>query len=115
MITQAFPKDYQRYLAVPVLGPMMDRYAAWLFEQQYTHRSTRYELRVAARVAEFLRRRGIQCVEDVREHDLQACYQWFRHEFPNEEGGVRALARSLWKKLCCDPRLFPSQAPNRFS
>jgi uncharacterized metal-binding protein len=45
MIIQAFPKNYRRYLAVPVLGPLMDQYAAWLFKQQYTHRSTRYELR----------------------------------------------------------------------
>ena len=67
MIAQAFPKDYPRYLAVAVLGPIMDRYAAWLLEQQYTHRSTRYELRMATRAAEFLRQhRKIQHVENKR-------------------------------------------------
>ncbi|MHC1727314.1 MAG: hypothetical protein AB9866_15130 [Syntrophobacteraceae bacterium] len=95
MITQAFPKDFQRYLTLPVLGPIMDRYAAWLFEQQYTHRSTRFELRMAARASEFLKSRGLRCVEDVSEHDLQACYQLFRRERPKEEGGVRVLARFL--------------------
>jgi len=111
MIAQAFPKDFQRYLDVPVLGPTMDRYAAWLFEQQYTHRSTRYELRMAARASEFLKHRGLQCVEDVSEHDLQACYQWFRQEFPKEEGGVRTLARFLRGEALLQSS--PVSAPSR--
>jgi len=111
MIAQAFPKDFQRYLAVPVLGPIMDRYAAWLFEQQYTYRSTRYELRMAARVSKFLKRRCLQRVEDACEHDLQACYQWFRHEFPKEEGGVRVLARFLMEQALLRPSPVPE--PNR--
>ena len=108
MIAQAFPKDFQRYLAVPVLGPMMDRYAAWLFEQQYTHRSTRYELRMAVRASAFLMRQGLQCVEDVSEHDLQACYQWFRREFPKEEGGVRTLSRFLIEQALLRPGPVPA-------
>jgi integrase/recombinase XerD len=111
MITQAFPKDFQCYPALPVLGPMMDRYAAWLFEQQYTHRSTRYELRMAARASEFLKRRGLQCVDDASEQDLQACYQWFRREFPKEEGGVRVLTRFLMEQAVLRPS--PVLAPCR--
>ena len=103
MITQAFPKDYQRYLALPVLGPLMDQYAAWLFEQQYTHRSTQYELRMAARVCKFLRSRGIHCVEEINEDDLQACYQSFRLQFPKEEGSVRALTKFLREKALVQP------------
>lgn len=111
MITQAFPKDFQRYLALPVLGPIMDRYAAWLFEQQYTYRSTRYELRMAARVSEFLKCQGLQHVKDACEHDLQVCYQWFRLEFPKEEGGVRTLARFLIEEALLRPS--PVTQPSR--
>lgn len=111
MIAQAFPKDFQRYLAIPVVGPMMDRYAAWLFEQRYTHRSTRYELRMAARASEFLKRQGLQHVHDVSEQDLQTCYEWFRHEFPKEEGGVRVLARFLTEEALLRP--LPVPAPTR--
>jgi integrase/recombinase XerD len=111
MIAQAFPKDFQRYLALPVLGPMMDRYAAWLFEQRYTHRSTRYELRMAARVSEFLKRRGLRCVNDTSAQDLQVCYQWFRHKFPKEEGGVRTLARFLMEQAVLRPSPVPEPSP----
>jgi len=107
MITQAFPKDFQRYLALPVLGPVMDRYAAWLFEQQYTHRSTRYELRMAAHASEFLRSRGIGCIEEVSESDLQACWQSFLFKFPKEAGSVRVLRKFLLEKALVRPSPAP--------
>ena len=107
MITQVYPKDFHRFLSLPVLGPWMDSYAAWLYEQQYTHRSRRYELRMAARVSEFLKRRGFQRVEDIGHHDLQACYQLFRRKFPEEEGGVRVLERFLVEKALLHPLPVP--------
>jgi hypothetical protein len=39
MITHFFPKDFQRYQSLPVLGPLMDSFAAWLHDQHYTWRS----------------------------------------------------------------------------
>jgi len=62
MITQVYQKDFQRFLSLPVLGPWMDSYAAWLHEHQYTRRSSRYELRMAARVSKFLRGKGYRKV-----------------------------------------------------
>jgi len=95
MITQLFRKAFPRYLSLPVLGPLMDRYAGWLQEQQYTHRSTQYELRMAARVCGFLKRRGIEGIEDVRAQDFEDCYTMFRRRFPDEAGAVRVLSRFL--------------------
>jgi len=95
MIAQVFPKEFPRYLSLPVLGPLMDPFAAWLHEQQYTHRSTRYELRMAVHVCNFLKRQGFQRVEDVGEQDLETCYRLFRRKFPNEAGCVHVLERFL--------------------
>ncbi|MBW6521805.1 MAG: tyrosine-type recombinase/integrase [Desulfoarculaceae bacterium] len=111
MITQVYPKDFQRFLSLPVLGPWMNSYAAWLHEQQYTHRSSRYELRMAARVSEFLKRRGFQRVEDIGQDDLQACYQWFQRKFPREEGGVRVLESFLVEKALLHPIPVPEPSP----
>jgi hypothetical protein len=36
MIVEIFPEGFQRYQSLPVLGPLMDRYADWLHRQQYT-------------------------------------------------------------------------------
>ena len=95
MIDQIFPKKFQRYLSLPVLGPLMDSYAVWLKEQQYTLRSTKYELRMAAHICEFLKRQGFQRVEDVGKEDLTDCYRVFRQKFPKETGSVKALERFL--------------------
>jgi len=65
MIAQIFPQDFPRFLSLPVLGASMDRYAGWLHEQQYTWRSTRYELRMAARVADYLKRRAVREIEEL--------------------------------------------------
>jgi len=50
MITHFFPHGFQRYQSLPVLGSLMDPYAAWLHDKHYTWRSGRDELRMAAHV-----------------------------------------------------------------
>ena len=111
MIAQVFPKDFPRYLSLPLLGPLMDRYAGWLQKQQYTYRSTRYELRMAARVCEFLKRRGLERIEDVSGEDLESCYTVFRRRFPKEAGAVHALTRFLTECGFVQPPHAPQ--PNR--
>ena len=111
MITKIFPKDFQRYLSLPVLGPVMDSYAAWLNEQQYTLRSTRYELRMAAHVCEFFKCRGFRRIEEVGEKDLKDCYRLFRQQFPKEAGSVKVLERFLIKCAVLQPS--PDPEPSR--
>jgi integrase/recombinase XerD len=111
MISHAFPIHYQRYLDLPVLGPVMDQYAAWLFEQQYTYRSARYELRMAAHISRFLKDRGNHSVEEVSEDGLQTCYQFFRFNFPKEEGSVHVLQRFLSEKELVKPSPVPDPNP----
>jgi integrase/recombinase XerD len=95
MITHFFPYGFQRYQSLPVLGSLMDSYAAWLHDQHYTWRSSRYELRMAAHVCRYLKRRSIRRIEDLTTEHLQACHRLFRHKFPEEEGSVLVLQRFL--------------------
>jgi integrase len=107
MITQIFPKDSQRYLSLPVLGPLMDSFAAWLQDRRYSWRSTRFELRMAARVCQYLNHRGVRQIADLSEQHLQACHRLFRRKFPSEAGSVRVLATFLsergWVQRCAAP------------
>jgi site-specific recombinase XerD len=73
----------------------MDRYAAWLREQQYTWRSTRYELRMAARAAEYLKRRSVRRLEELTQPHLDACHRLFSKKFPAEAGAILVLTRFL--------------------
>jgi len=95
MITVFFPGGFQRYLSLPILGPVMDRYAGWLHEQQYTWRSARYELRMAGRVANYFEERTVCRIEDLSHHHLDECHCWFRQKFHEEAGSVLVLTRFL--------------------
>ena len=95
MIQQFFPNGFQRYLSLPLLGSLMDSYATWLLDQQYTWRSGRYELRMAARVCAYWKRRSILRIEDLHEQHLDDCHRLFRRKFPDEAGSVKVLARFL--------------------
>jgi len=95
MIAEIFPQGFQRYQSLPVLGPLMDRYADWLRRQQYTWRSTRYELRMAAQVAEYLKRRAVREIDELERRHLDKCHRLFRQKFPEEAGSVLVLTRFL--------------------
>lgn len=84
MIAKIFPQGFQRYQPLPVLGPLMDRYTDWLRRQQCTWRSTRYELRMAAQVAERLKRRAVREIDELEQRHLDKCHHLFRQEFPEE-------------------------------
>jgi len=111
MIIQIFPQGSHRYLSLPVLGPLMDRYAGWLQGQRYTWRSTRYELRMAAHAAGYLKRRAVRRVEDVSEKHLAACHLLFRRKFPDEAGSVHVLARFLNESGCLKKSAAPPPGP----
>ena len=95
MIAEIFPEGFQRYQSLPVLGSLMDRYADWLRRQQYTWRSTRYELRMAAQVAEYLKRRAVREIDELEQRHLDKCHRLFRQKFPEEAGSVLVLTRFL--------------------
>src|SRR4051812_33290360 len=107
MIAEIFPQGFQRYQSVPVLGPLMDRYADWLRRQQYTWRSTRYELRMASHVAEYLKRRAVREIDEVEQRHLDKCHQLFRQKFPGEAGSVLVLARFLQESGHVEKELPP--------
>ncbi|HEY6272070.1 MAG TPA: tyrosine-type recombinase/integrase [Terriglobales bacterium] len=111
MITHIFPQDSHRYLSLPVLGPLMDGYAGWLQEQRYTWRSTRYELRMAAHAAAYLKRRAVRGIEDVSDQHLTACHALFRRKFPEEAGSVQVLARFLDESGCLKKSAAPILGP----
>ena len=110
MLTHIFPKHFKRYLSLPVLGPLMDPFAAWLHDQRYTLKSSQYELLMSAHVCRYLKLWGMRSVEDVREQDMQTCYRLFQKKFPNKAGSVCVLARFLIERGFVQP--FAAHAPS---
>ncbi len=93
MITQIFPKDFQRYLSLPVLGPFMDSFAAWLQDRRYNlstisqllgHASPNTTNRYASIDLE-MKREAIAKVKPIRGsgkpswHKNQTVLEWLEH------------------------------------
>lgn len=112
MIAEIFPQDFERYQSLPVLGPLMDCYADWLRRRQYTWRSTRYELRMAARIADYLKRRGVRRIDEVSQKHMDSYHRWFQQKFHEEAGGVVALVRFL-QETGHVQRSLPQPVPGR--
>jgi hypothetical protein len=75
----------------------MDRYAGWLQEQRYSRRSTRYELRMAAHAAAYLKRRAVRRIEDVSAEHLAACHLLFRRSFLKRPAAFMCWRGSLMR------------------
>jgi len=108
MITQIFPRGFHRYQSLPVLGSLMEPYASWLHEQRYTWRSTQYEMRMAAHIAAFLKRRAVRRVDELNEQHLKACHDSFRRRFPREAGSVLVFSRFVHERGCVETSSSPS-------
>ena len=78
MITHFFPTKFHQYISLPVLGPIMDSYSGWLTDQQYTLRTTKYQIRMTYHIAKYLKHKGFNLIENVNENDLDNCYLAFR-------------------------------------
>ncbi len=107
MIAKLFPKGFPRYQSLPIMGPLIDKYSAWLIEQQYTYRSSRYELCMVVHICRFLKKRGFQKVNEIGVDDLEACYRFFRKKFTKEAGSVRVLSRFLMQQSLVQPASIP--------
>jgi len=95
MLATLFPKAAHRYLSLPLFGPVMDVFADWLLEQGYTERSRRFELRVVVRMDRYLRRRGIQCIEDLTPAAIHRCWKALQRWTPNRAGTAHVMERFL--------------------
>jgi len=113
MLSTFFPQGWRRYQSLPILGPVMDRYAGWLDEQQYTWRSARYELRMAGRITGYFSRRGLRGIEDLDPQHLDACHRWCRQKYPSEVGAFCLMVRFLRESGAIEGRPVAPPPANR--
>jgi integrase/recombinase XerD len=95
MIAHFFPKGFSQYQQLPVLGGLVDSFAAQLYQQGYSWSSGRQQLQMAGHICRYLERRWKTQVSELCEEDLRAGGVWFRRRFPNNGSDVRVLVRFL--------------------
>jgi len=65
MLAMLRPKAYQRYAALPLLGPILDECAAWSSQRGYPPGTIRNQLKAAPHLDGVLRQQGAHEIRDL--------------------------------------------------
>lgn len=95
MLTELFPRAHGRFLSSPVLGSVVDGFAAWLAAQGYTRSSVRRHIQCTRRIDHALRLRGCGQLDEITAHTLRACAPAGSQSSAHLAAAVRCLNRYL--------------------
>ena len=95
MLTELFPRMHRRYSSLPLLGPILGDFAAWIVAQGYAPVAVRRHLRAARHLDQRWRRRGRRSLDAVRRDDLRVCAPGHSQDDADLAAGARQLERYL--------------------
>lgn len=111
MLTKLYPKVFDQYLSLPLFGPVLEDFVAWLAEQGYTHRSCHDLVYRVAHLDRYLRRRGLRSLDQLAHRDFEAGWKVLHRRFPERAGIAYLMERYLQLKGLIKP--CPPEAPSR--
>jgi integrase/recombinase XerD len=95
MLHSLLPKAYQKFLLMPLLGPIADGFDDWLAANGYTRGSRRLSIRMLWHVDADLRLRHVDEVSKLTCPVLHDCWRSLSKLYPDRAGTVRTLQRYL--------------------
>jgi hypothetical protein len=95
MLTELYPQAYPRYLALPLLGSVVDEFDNWLVAQGYRRNTRQPYIHQIATMDAHLRTQGRGPLAELMHDDLQRCWQWYHPRNPHSAGSVRLLEQFL--------------------
>jgi integrase/recombinase XerD len=95
MLQSLLPKAHNKYVAMPLLGPIIDGFDDWLASNGYTPGSRKFAIRMLPHVDADLRRRRVRKLTSLTHATLHTCWRDLIKTFPNNAGTVRNLERYL--------------------
>jgi integrase/recombinase XerD len=93
MLLQLYPRVYRRYLSLPVFGPIVENFGAWLLKQGYSTDCIREHFCCMRRIARLLHKRRVGSVAELTRAKLQACAPVQRLDDRRLAASVRLLER----------------------
>ncbi len=91
MISKIRPRSCHRYMALPLLGPIMKEFTVWSRERGYSIGTIRNQLKDSRWIDRFLRRRGARALHDLTHSSFQIAWWYYRHRQPAVAGTVRQI------------------------
>lgn len=73
MLVDLYPRFHRRYSSLPIVGPALDGFAVWLFDEGYPRPRVRQHVRTARRLDRELRSQGTRDLNAITRGRLLAC------------------------------------------
>lgn len=93
MLLQLYPRVHRRYSSLPVFGPIVEDFGAWLLKQGYSTDCIREHFCCMLRTARLLYKRGVGSLAELTRAKLQACAPAQRLDDRRLTASVRLLER----------------------
>jgi integrase/recombinase XerD len=109
MLAELLPRAHVRYASLPMLGPFLNGFTAWLGSHGYPPQPIRWRVRAAKRLEVLLRQKGVGRIEDLTAAQLLACAP----KDARQDVYLSALIRSLAGYLDAQGVLAPPRVTPR--
>ena len=109
MLVELFPRMHRRYTSLPILGPILDGYGAWLLKRGYSAERAREHFRAAPRLVGRLQQRGVRVLTSLTRARLLGCAPTDSQQDPD----LTVLARQLTRYCESELSLYPPPALTR--
>jgi hypothetical protein len=103
MLLKLYPRVHRRYTSLPILGPILDGFGAWLLNQGYATDCVREHFCTARRLTRIFELRGIHSLAKLTRARLRACAPANRLD----DHRLYATVRLLERYIESETSLFP--------
>ena len=107
MLKEIRPKSYQKYVNLPVLGPIMEIFTLWSHHHGYTPGTIGLLLTNVRHVDRYLLSHGVQCLNDLTHGIFEIAWQDFNHRCPKKASTVHLIERFLEETRGLSPLILP--------
>jgi len=111
MISRIYPRACQRYVSLPLFGPVVEGFAAWLKQNGYRDSTIKYKLSVVPHVEAFFSERGTQRLEDLTCDDFEEVWAVFCRDRRVAASTARLIKRYLVESRGLKPAAAESLTP----
>ena len=111
MVSEFPPKLHQRYSSLPILGSVLDEFAAWSRLRGYALSMVSYYLGKARHVDGFFRQLGVQNLGDLTHSHFDAAYSHYRQHRPKICGTIHRISQFLEETRRLALRCPPPRTP----
>jgi len=111
MISTLRPRAYQKYLSLPLLGPILNDFTVWSHQHGYSLVTMQCQLKHALRIEDFFREHNVTSLDNLTHGIFNTAWYYYHHRNPSIAGTIRQIELFLEKTSGLAPVLSHPKTP----